>query len=184
MCFMTAMIKTALVLCSLLASLSVLGGERLAQIPLGTGCDSIPGAELRLGSVALTGQDADGISRYRGMHGGREAEIVYHCAGGSLAEQTVVVTTGSRDEAILFAQSQKIALSNRLGEPVHDGFNLPTWRRLLFGFLGADLDYLMSVVVWGRATEDVILQVSEAGADRWQVSISQGGSKLEYIINS
>jgi hypothetical protein len=178
------MIKAALALFSLLAALSALGGERLAEIPLGTACESIPGIELKLGSVAVTGQDVDGISRYSGIHGGREAEIVYHCAGGSLTEQIVVVTTGSRDEAIRFAQAQKIALSNRLGKPVHDGLNLPTWRRLLSGILGADLDYLMNVVVWGRANEDVILQISETGADRWQVSISQGGSKLEYIINS
>lgn len=67
---------------------------------------------------------------------------------------------------------------------MHDGPQLATWRRLLFGALGADLDYLTAVVVWGRADEDLMLSVREAAENRWQVSISQGSSKLEYIINS
>ena len=54
----------------------------------------------------------------------------------------------------------------------------------MFGFLGADLDYLNSVVVWGKAKEDVMLLVRETEDKRWEVTISQGSSKTEYILNS
>ena len=55
---------------------------------------------------------------------------------------------------------------------------------MLFGFLGADLDYLTSVVVWGRAKEDVMLLVRKTEDKHWVVSISRGSSKMEYILNS
>ena len=75
-------------------------------------------------------------------------------------------------------------LAKNLGEPIHDGVNLGAWRKLMFGMLGADLDYLTSVVVWGRAKEDVMLLVRETEDKRWEVTISQGSSKTEYILNS
>ena len=54
----------------------------------------------------------------------------------------------------------------------------------MFGILGADLDYLTSVVVWGREKEDVMLLVRETEEKLWVVIISQGSSKMEYILNS
>jgi len=50
--------------------------------------------------------------------------------------------------------------------------------------MGADLDYLTIVVVWGRAKEDAMLMVRETETKKWQVTISQGSSKVEYILNS
>ena len=55
---------------------------------------------------------------------------------------------------------------------------------MIFGFLGADLDYLTSVVVWGRAKEDVMLSVRETEDKLWMVIISQVSSKMAYILNS
>lgn len=176
--------KFALILFLLLSGLSVHGQERLADIRPGAPCAAILELEQRLGSAQLSAQNANGISRYSGIQGGREAEIRYHCVDGSLTEQTVIVQTASRDEAYRFAHAQKIELARRLGDPIHDGLNLAAWRKLLFGILGGDLDYLTAVVVWGRADEDVMLSVREIDANLWQVSISQGRSKLEYIINS
>jgi len=47
--------------------------------------------------------------------------------------------------------------------------------------MGADLDYLTIVVVWGRAKEDAMLMVRETETKKWQVTISQGSSKVEYF---
>ncbi len=54
---------------------------------------------------------------------------------------------------------------------------------MLFGILGADLDYLTSVVVWGKEKKDVMLLVRETEDKSWVVIISQGSSKIEYILN-
>jgi len=176
--------KVIPVLFALLITFSVHGEERLAAVRLGTPCEEIRDIERRLGSVELSGDNATGISEYSGTHGGKKAKIVYRCATGVLAEQTIVVTAASRDEAYQFADTQKVELSMRLGDPLHDGLQLAAWRKMLFGFLGADLDYLTAVVVWGRANEDVMLSVTESATNLWQVSISQGSSKQEYILNS
>lgn len=177
--------RVALLLCAyLIAVSSVTAEERLADVRLRIPCETIPDIEQRLGSVQLTENISTGSLEYNGTHGGKKAKITYQCADGSLTEQTIVVPAASREEAYRFADAQKIEISKRLGDPIHDGLHLATWRKLLFGFLGADLDYLTAVVVWGRAKEDVMLSVWETGESLWQVSISQGGSKLEYIINS
>ena len=178
------MSKLAPALLLFLTALSVHGGERLADIRPGIPCNAIPALERQLGSIELTEQESAGISEYRGTHGGREARIVYQCSEGSLTEQTVIVTALTRAEAYRLADEQTVELSKRLGRPIHDGLNLPGWRKLLFGFLGGDLDYLTAVVVWGRADEDVMLSLKEIGGKLWQISISQGSSKLEYITNS
>lgn len=178
------MYKVALILFPLLITLSVHSEERLADVRLGTPCENISEIEQQLGSVELTLHTPAGISEFSGIQGGKKAKIIYRCAGGNLTEQTVIITTASRDEAYRFAHAQIVEISRRLGDPIHDGLRLATWRKLLFGILGADLDYLTTVVVWGRADEDVMLLVSEVGENLWQVSISQGSSKLEYIINS
>ena len=90
----------------------------------------------------------------------------------------------TREEAYRFAREQRAELSKRLGEPIHDGLDLAGWRQLYFRFMGADLDYLTIVVVWGRAKEDAMLMVRETETKKWQVTISQGSSKVEYILNS
>lgn len=110
--------------------------------------------------------------------------ISYHCVAGALVEQRILVAVDSREEALGYADAQRRELVRRLGDPIHDGLRLPTWRKLLYGFLGADLDYLTAVVIWGNRDEDPMLRLSQTDAKRWQVSISQGSSKLEYIINS
>jgi len=171
-------------LLSLLMVDAVCAGQRLSDIRPGDPCDEIVEIEKRLGSSESASNDAKGVSRYTGTHGGKEATIVYRCDEGLLDEQTIVVTTSTQDEAYRFANEQKAEISRRLGNPIHDGLELGTWRRLFFGFLGADLDYLVRVVVWGRAKEDPMLSVTEVGENRWEVSVSQGSSKTEYIFNS
>jgi len=158
--------------------------QRLSDIQPGIPCGKIPEIEKRLGSVELAVHDAKGINIYTETQGGREKTIVYHCDKGLLTEQKIIVTSTTRDEAYRFANKQKTALTKHLGEPIHDGLELGIWKRLFFAFLGADLDYLTSVVVWGRAKEDAMLLIREAGTNLWEVSISQGSSKLEYILNS
>jgi hypothetical protein len=101
-----------------------------------------------------------------------------------LAEQEIIFKRPTRSEIYGIANEQSKELVKRLGEPLHDGLNLGAWSKLMFGFLGADLDYLTSVVVWGRAKEDVMLLIREIEGDRWEVIISQGSSKMDYIFNS
>lgn len=171
----------------LLASLMVgpvCAGQRLADIQPGFSCDGIPQVEKRLGSVELAAQDANGISKYTGIQGGDEVTVVYHCDHGRLTKQEIIFTSATQSRAYQIANEQRKELAKSLGEPIHDGLNLGAWRRLMFGFLGADLDYLTSVVVWGRAKEDVMLLVRETEDKRWEVTISQGSSKTEYILNS
>ena len=163
---------------------AVCAEQRLSDIRPGVTCDTIPETEKRLGSVELSIQDAKGISKYTGTHGGKKATIVYHCDKGRLTEQKIIVISTTRDEAYRFANEQKIELTKRLGDPIHDGLDLNIWKKLFFGFVGADLDYLTGVVVWGRAKEDAMLLVKETGTNLWEISISQGSSKLEYILNS
>ncbi|MCU7878933.1 MAG: hypothetical protein KZQ84_19430 [Candidatus Thiodiazotropha sp. (ex Lucinoma borealis)] len=171
----------------LLASLiiaEVYAEERLSDIRLGTSCNMIPETEKRLGSIELAVDDSNGIRKYSGTFEGKKATIVYYCNDGRLTEQTVIITSATQDEAYRFANEQKASLILRLGDPIHDGLSLGIGRRIFFGILGADLDYLTRVVVWGRAKEDTMLEIKEIGNELWEVSISQGSSKLAYILNS
>jgi len=171
----------------LLASLlvgTVSAGQRLADIQPGFHCDGIPQVEKRLGSVELAAQDTNGISRYKGTWGGVEATVVYHCDKGQLTEQEIIFTSTTQSNAYQIANELRKELAKNLGEPIHDGLNLRVWRKMMFGILGADLDYLTSVVVWGRAKEDVMLLVRETEDKLWVITISEGSSKMEYILNS
>jgi len=158
--------------------------QRIADIRPGEPCAGILELEKRLGSLALPDRAESGISRFSGNQGGKDAEIEYHCEEGSLTEQRIRVLFPTREEAYRFAREQRAELSKRLGEPIHDGLDLAGWRKLYFGFMGADLDYLTMVVVWGRAKEDAMLMVRETETKQWQVTLSQGSSKVEYILNS
>jgi hypothetical protein len=158
--------------------------QRLWDTRPGVPCNKIPEVEKHLGSFKLDTQDGKGISKYMGTQGGRKATIIYRCDKGRLSEKRIIVTSSSRDEAYRFANEQKIKMTKQFGTPIHDGLDMSIWKRLYFGFVGADLDYLISVVVWGRAKEDSMLLIKETGNNRWEVSISQGSSKSEYIFNS
>ena len=163
---------------------TVCAGQRLADIQPGFPCDGIPQVEKRLGSVELAAQNANGISKYKGTEGGVEATIVYHCDKGRLAEQQIIFTSTTQSNAYQIANELRKELAKNLGDPIHDGLNLSAWKKMMFGILGADLDYLTSVVVWGRAKEDVMLLVRETEDKLWVITISQGSSKMEYILNS
>ena len=171
------------ILASLLVG-TVCAGQRLADIQLGFPCYGIPQVEKRLGSVELAAQNANGISKYKGTEGGVEATIVYHCDKGRLAEQQIIFTSTTQSNAYQIANELRKELAKNLGDPIHDGLNLSAWKKMMFGILGADLDYLTSVVVWGRAKEDVMLLVRETEDKLWVITISQGSSKMEYILNS
>jgi hypothetical protein len=173
-----------LFLLSWLMANAVYADQRLSDVRPGIPCDRIAETEKRLGSVAADVHGTQSTMRYTGTQGGEKATIIYHCDKGRLTEQTIIVTSTTRDEAYRFAEEQKTALTKRLGEPVHDGLDLGIWKRLYFGFMGADLDYLLRVVVWGKKKEDAMLLIKETGVDQWEVSISQGSSKMEYILNS
>ena len=171
----------------LLASLLVgtaCAGQRLVVIQSGFPCERIPQVEKSLGSVELATQDANGISKYTGTQGGVEATVVYHCNQGRLTEQEIIFKSTTRSKAYQIANQQRKELAKDLGEPIFDGLNLGVWRKMMFGFMGADLDYLTSVVVWGKAKEDVMLLVRQTEDKFWVITISQGSSKLEYILNS
>jgi hypothetical protein len=171
----------------LLASLPVgtaCAGQRLEAIQPGFPCDAIPQVEKRLGSVELSAQDEKGISKYSGMQGGVDATVVYHCDKGQVTEQEIIFTSTTQGNAYQIANELRKELVKHLGEPIHDGLNLRVWRKMMFGILGADLDYLTSVVVWGREKEDVMLLVRETGDKLWLITISQGSSKMKYILNS
>jgi len=172
----------ALLLASLLVG-TVCAGQRLADIQPGFPCGEIPQVEKRLGSVELAAQGADGISKYTGTQGGVEATVVYHCDHGLLTEQKIIFTSTTQSNAYRIANEQSKELAKNLGDPIHDGLNLGSLRKIMYGVLGADLDYLTSVVVWGRAKEDVMLLVSETEDKHWEVTISQGSSKMEYVLN-
>ena len=163
---------------------TALAEQRLTDIQPGSPCQEIPQLEKRLGSVELAAQDPNGISKYKGMHGGAEAILVYRCEHQRLVEQEIIFTGATRSEADQIANQQRNELVKDLGEPIHDGLNLGAWKKLMFGFMGADLDYLTSVVVWGRAPKDVMLEIRETEDKGWEVTISQGSSKSEYIFNS
>ncbi|MGB5569717.1 MAG: hypothetical protein WBM81_10485 [Sedimenticolaceae bacterium] len=171
----------------LIASLlfgTVCAGQRLEDIQSGFPCDGIPLVEKSLGSVELATQNPNGIRKYKGTHGGFEATVVYHCDQGRLTEQEIILTSTTQSKAYQIANEQSKELAKNLGEPIHDGLNLVVWRKMMFGFLGADLDYLTSVIVWGRAKEDVMLLVRETEDKLWVITISQGSPKIEYILNS
>ena len=159
-------------------------GQRLADIQPGFPCDEIPQAEKRLGSVELAAHDKNGISKYSGTQGGVEVTVVYHCDKGQMTEQEIIITSTTQSNAYQIANELRKELAKYMGEPIHDGLNLRAWRKMIFGFLGADLDYLTSIVVWGRAKEDVMLLVRETEDKLWVIIISQGSSKMEYILNS
>lgn len=171
----------------LLASLlvgTVFSGQRLTDIQPGLPCDRIPQVEKRLGSLEVAAQDKNGISKYTGTQGGIEVTVVYHCDKGRLTKQEIIFTSTTQSNAYQIANDIRNELAKNLGEPIHDGLNLGVWRKMKFGILGADLDYLTSVVVWGRAKEDVMLLVKETEDKLWVITISQGSSKMEYILNS
>ncbi len=172
----------AVLLVSLLVG-TVCAGQRLTDIQPGFPCDAISQVEKRLGSVELAAQNTNGVSKYSGTQEGVEVTVVYHCDQGRLYEQKIIFTSTTESEAYRIADEQRQELARRLGDPIHDGMNLSVLRRIMFGFMGADLDYLTSIVVWGRAKEDVMLLVREIEDKRWEITLSQGSSKTEYIYN-
>ena len=101
-----------------------------------------------------------------------------------MTEQEIFITITNQKDAYQIANELRKELEESLGNPIHDGLNLEVWRTMIFGILGADLDYLTSVVVWGRAKKDVMLLVRETEDKLWVITISQGSSKIEYILNS
>ncbi len=163
---------------------TVCAGQRLRDIQPGFPCVGIPQVEKRLGSVELAAQDKNGVSKYSGTQGEFEAIVVYHCDRSQLTRQEIIFTTTTQSNAYEIANELRKDLAKNLGEPIHDGLNLRVWRKMMFGILGADLDYLTSVVVWGREKEDVMLLVRETEDKLWEIIISQGSSKMEYILNS
>ena len=163
---------------------TVCAGQRLTDVRPGFPCDGIPEVEKRQGSVELAPQDTNGISKYGGTHGGIEAAVVYRCDKGQLTEQEIIFTSATKSGAYQIANDLRKELTKNLGEPIHDGLNLAGWRKVMFGILGADLDYLTSVVVWGRSKEDVMLLVKRTEEKVWVITVSQGSSKTEYILNS
>ncbi|MBF0264276.1 MAG: hypothetical protein HQL46_03325 [Gammaproteobacteria bacterium] len=173
----------AFLLASLLAG-TAYAEQRLTDIQPGFPCAEIPQVEKRLGSKELAVQDTKGISKYTGTQGGAKVTVVYHCDKGQLAELEIIFMSTAKSNAYQMANELRIELAKYLGKPIHDGFNLTTSRTMMFGFLGADLDYLTSVVVWGSAKEDVMLLVRETEDKLWEIIISQGSSKMEYILNS
>jgi hypothetical protein len=158
--------------------------QRLWDIQLGDPCDKIEETEKQLGSLELSVDPEEGVSKYSGTYDGMNAAILYRCVKGLLVEQRIIVTGISLDEAKRFSSDQQIKLAERFGEPVHNGLDLNFWEILFFGFMGADLDYLTRVIVWGRAMHDAMLLIEEVGKNLWQITISQGSSKSEYILNS
>ena len=177
--------KTAIIfLAALLTETGAASEDRFWAAELGVPCAEIPEIEKHLGSVGLEVPEDKDVLRYGRNRGSRTASIEYRCHNGRLSEQTLIVTGGSRDEAYRIAAEQKKRLVELVGEPIHDGLELSVWKRLYFGFVGADLDYLTAVVVWGREKEDSMLLVKEVGKKVWQVSVSRGSPKSEYIFNS
>ena len=172
-----------LLLLSSLMVESTLAAQRLAEIQPGAPCEKILAIEKRLGSHELVEVDGNGIRKYSGVVGGQKATIVYQCDKGRLIEQKIIVTSASRELAYGFANDQKTKISGYFGDPIHDGLDLSIWKRLYLGFIGSDLDYLTSVVVWGKAKEDAMLLIRELKPNLWEVSLSQGGPKWEYILN-
>jgi len=168
----------------LLVAEAVCAKQRMLDIRPGDSCDRVSDMEKQMGSHEFTSHDAKGIRKFNGIHGGEEATIVYLCEKGVVVEQKVIVMSATREVAYRFAEEQEAEFTKHLGEPIHDGLTLGIWERLLFGFKGADLDYITSVVLWGRAKEDIMLFIRETGASEWEVTISQGSSKMEYILNS
>ena len=171
-------------LLSFLTVQAVYAERRLSDIQPGVPCSKIPEIEKHLGSAELAARNAKGIRVYAGIQGGEKATIVYHCDQERLTEQKIIITSTTREGAYRFANEQKIKLTKLLGEPIHDGLDLSIGKRLYFAFVGSDLDHLTRVVVWGRAKEDTMLLIEETGTNLWEVSISQGSSKLKYILNS
>lgn len=172
-----------LLLTSLMAE-ALYADQRLTDVRPGAPCVQAQEAEKRLGSLMLSPDDSKEVSQYIGTYGGKKATITYRCDKGRLTELTIIVSCTSEGEAYQFANAQKVEITQSLGDPIHDGLSLGMWKKFYYGFMGADLDYLTSVVVWGRANEDVMLTVRKSGPDLWEVYISQGSSKLEYILNS
>ncbi|MCP3868184.1 MAG: hypothetical protein GY703_08850 [Gammaproteobacteria bacterium] len=158
--------------------------QRLLELKPGISCEKIPVLESRLGSIQQTHPVADGSLHYSGTQKGVPATVRYQCSEGQLVEQKITITVPSREEAYRIADEQKAELSRYFGEPVHDGLDMPLWRHFLHGFLGADLDYLTTVVVWGTADQDAMLSVKETKSRQWEICISQGSPKLEYRLNS
>ncbi len=158
-------------------------GHTLSDVRLGIPCDEIAAAKTRGELLDSTDHGTQRIMRYSGIQGGRKATIIYRCDDERLAEHIITVAHTSRDDAYRFAEEQKTELTERLGEPIHDGLELSIWKRFYFGFMGADLDYLTRVVAWGKTKEDVMLSIGETESTRWEVSVSQGSSKREFLLN-
>lgn len=158
--------------------------QRLVQIRPGMPCDTVSVIEKRLGSLELPAGTSNSSMSYQGTQGGKRAEILYHCEKKKLAEFEIIVAASTEEEALRFARTQRTELAVHLGKPVHDGLDLKFWEKFYFGFMGADLEYLSSVVVWGKSEEDVMILIRETASNRWEVSVSRGSSKWEYILNS
>ena len=162
---------------------AVNAGHTLSDVRLGVPCDEIAAAQTREGLLDTTDHGTQRIMRYAGSLGGQTATVIFRCDDGRLAEHIIMVAHTNRDEAFRFAEEQKKELTEHLGQPIHDGMELSIWKRFYFGFMGADLDYLTRIVAWGKTKKDVMLLVRETESARWEVSVSQGSSKTEFLLN-
>ena len=158
--------------------------QRLVDVRPGMPCDKVPEIEKRLGSLESSVDYSKGIMKYQGTLGGEKAVILYHCEKGKLTELKIIVANTTQEAALRFARAQKTELTELLGKPIHDGLDLKFWEKFYFGFMGADLDYLSSVVVWGKTEQDTMILIRETANNQWEVSVSRGSSKWEYILNS
>ena len=147
-------------------------------------CDKVSEIEKRLGSLESSADYSKGILRYQGIQGGEEAVILYRCEKERVVELKIIVARSTQEEAVRFARAQTTELTDLLGKPIHDGLDLKFWEKFYFGFMGADLEYLSRVVVWGRSEEDTMILIRETESNGWEVSVSRGISKWEYILNS
>ncbi len=170
-------------LLSLLYISTASADQRFTDIPLGSACKKILQIETSLGSKITKG-DINTISHFTGTLNGMEPSIVYHCEQGKVSKHKIILSTKTEKEAYRIANVQSAELKKTLGEPIHDGFNLRLARSIRLGVMGGDMDYLTSVVVWGKAEKDAILVIKKTKENLWEITISRGNSKMEYILNS
>jgi len=168
----------------LVAIAAVHADQRLVDARPGMPCDKVPEIEKRLGSLESSADYSKGILSYQGTQGGEKAVIQYRCEKEKLTELKIIVASSTQEGALRFARAQTTELTELLGKPIHDGLDLKFWEKFYFGFMGADLDYLSSVVVWGKTEGDTMILIRETASNQWEVSVSRGSSKWEYILNS
>lgn len=179
------MVRSSARFCSAVAlcGVAALGhADGLRGIEVGESCHKAAVIEPGLGSNLVgTGAGASFL-HFTGRYSGEQADIIYICDGGQLAEQVITIGTANREHAFRLADEIRLATVKELGAPAHDGLGLNYLQKLWYSLWGVSGDVMLQSSIWNVDNRETFLWVTPGSNNRWDVRYSQS-APATMIVN-